>query len=238
MKHKIIPELEHMAYPIEKLTTLDNNPRVSDIDALMATLEEFGQHSVITVNGTRENGGYIVAGNHRFMAAKRLGWTHIAVAFIQEDDVRSIARALVDNRVSELGHTDSDALSIQLPLVMDDYFEVFEVMDWDDFTVAAMEETRINSSPTFDRPDVPQIEQRLDKMPDVANRTDDEIIKTGAGNTDPKRDVVIQYTIVFSDSKQQERWYAFLKWLKTDPGTDGETTADRLVNFLESVADF
>lgn len=240
MKHNIIPDLENLAYPIDKLKTLDNNPRVSDIDALMATLEEFGQHNVITVNGDKENGGYIVAGNHRFMAAKRLGWTHVAVTFVHEDEIRSIARALVDNRISELGHTDDQVLATQLPKVIDDYFEVLEVLDWDDFTVAAMEETRMNASPVFDREITAPtpVERQRDNTPEIEGRTDEEIIKTGAGNTDPKRDIVVQYTIVFNDTKQQERWYAFLKWLKADPGTDGDTISERLINFLESVADF
>ena len=50
--------------------------------------------------------------------------------------------------------------------------------------------------------------------------------------------VAIQYTMVFEDSEQQRKWYAFLRWLKSEPSLDGETTAERILNFIEAHADF
>ncbi|MFN9718707.1 MAG: hypothetical protein ACK58L_08450, partial [Planctomycetota bacterium] len=49
---------------------------------------------------------------------------------------------------------------------------------------------------------------------------------------------VVQYTIVFDDPEQQRRWYDFLRWLRSDAGVAGETTAEKLVDFLEQHADF
>jgi hypothetical protein len=49
---------------------------------------------------------------------------------------------------------------------------------------------------------------------------------------------VVQYNLVFDEPDQQRRWYDFMRWLRSDPGTDGDTTAERLMNFLESHVDF
>lgn len=50
--------------------------------------------------------------------------------------------------------------------------------------------------------------------------------------------VVVQYTIVFDSSDHQKRWYDFLRWLRSDPSIDGETTSERLMNFLDAHANF
>ena len=37
---------------------------------------------------------------------------------------------------------------------------------------------------------------------------------------------------------QQRKWYDFIRWLKTDPGTDGDTTAERVLNFVDAHANY
>jgi hypothetical protein len=49
---------------------------------------------------------------------------------------------------------------------------------------------------------------------------------------------IVQYMLVFDDAAQQRKWYDFLRWLRSDPGTDGETTAERLLHFLDSHANY
>jgi hypothetical protein len=44
---------------------------------------------------------------------------------------------------------------------------------------------------------------------------------------------VVQYTIVFDNPDQQSKWYSFIKWLRSDPGVDGSTTAEKLIDFIE-----
>lgn len=48
---------------------------------------------------------------------------------------------------------------------------------------------------------------------------------------------VVQYTIVFDEPEQQRRWYEFIKWLRTDPAYDGDTTASKLMSFIDSHAE-
>jgi hypothetical protein len=49
---------------------------------------------------------------------------------------------------------------------------------------------------------------------------------------------VVQYSLVFDSPEQQRRWYDFLRWMRSDAGVAGETTAEKLIDFLEQHADF
>jgi hypothetical protein len=60
---------------------------------------------------------------------------------------------------------------------------------------------------------------------------------TSAGVSGSTR-AVVQYSLVFDDPDQQRKWYDFLRWLRSDPGVDGETTAAKVINFIENHADF
>jgi site-specific DNA-methyltransferase (adenine-specific) len=103
----IIDSLKSLAVPIDSLQGLIGNPRQGDVDAVARSLNSFGQRKPIVV---RKDDGTIIAGNHTWQAAKKLGWTEIAVAFVGDDDVTAKAYALADNRTAELGSYDEQAL--------------------------------------------------------------------------------------------------------------------------------
>jgi DNA modification methylase len=69
--------------------------------------ERFGQRKPIVARPD----GTVIAGNHQFLAAKALGWDEMAVVFVDDDDQTAKAFALADNRTSDLGTYDSDALA-------------------------------------------------------------------------------------------------------------------------------
>jgi DNA modification methylase len=69
--------------------------------------ERFGQRKPIVARPD----GTVIAGNHQFLAAKALGWDEMAVVFVDDDDQTAKAFALADNRTSDLGSYDSDALA-------------------------------------------------------------------------------------------------------------------------------
>ena len=48
---------------------------------------------------------------------------------------------------------------------------------------------------------------------------------------------VVQYTLVFDSAQQQSRWYDFIKWLRSNSEIDGDTTAEKLINFIENSCD-
>lgn len=103
----IIESLRSLAVPIESLQGLPGNPRRGDVDAVAASLSRFGQRKPIVV---RKDDGTIIAGNHTWQAAKKLGWSEIAVAYVGDDDVTAQAYALADNRTAELGDYDDELL--------------------------------------------------------------------------------------------------------------------------------
>jgi site-specific DNA-methyltransferase (adenine-specific) len=103
----IIQSLKSLAVPIDSLQALPGNPRRGDVDAVAASLSRFGQRKPIVV---RKDDGTIIAGNHTWQAAKKLGWSEIAVAYVGDDDVTAQAYALADNRTAELGDYDDELL--------------------------------------------------------------------------------------------------------------------------------
>jgi DNA modification methylase len=55
--------------------------------------------------------GTVIAGNHQLLAARALGWEEIAVVTSDDDEQTAKAFALADNRTSDLGHYDNEALA-------------------------------------------------------------------------------------------------------------------------------
>ena len=113
----IVEQLRGLCVPVEELRTLTGNARQGDVEAVMRSLDRFGQRKPIVAQvGSNE----IIAGNHTFAAAKRLGWTEIAVVWVEDDDTTAKAFALADNRTSELGGYDNDLLAKMIQEVMDE----------------------------------------------------------------------------------------------------------------------
>lgn len=102
--------------PIHTLTTNQNNPRQGDIGSIIESLATNGQYRPITVN---RRTGHIIKGNHTFQAAKHLGWTHIAVHWIDVDEEEETRILLIDNRTSDLATYNTDALKTLLTSIHD-----------------------------------------------------------------------------------------------------------------------
>ena len=120
VKHKIIKDLEDLAVPIELFTALPGNPRKGNVEAVVKSYEKFGQRKPIVARREPTDGNQIytvISGNHQLMAAKKLGWTHIAATVVDEDISVSEAFALADNRTADLGTYDDSALAEMLERV-------------------------------------------------------------------------------------------------------------------------
>jgi len=109
----IADDLQPLAQPISELTPLPVNPRVGNVEAVMRSYNTFGQRKPIVAR----RDGTVIAGNHQLEAAKRLGWSEIAVVFVDDDDTTAEAFALADNRIGDLGGYDNGALSEMLARV-------------------------------------------------------------------------------------------------------------------------
>jgi ParB-like chromosome segregation protein Spo0J len=107
---KIADDLLPLALPIDSFVLDPANCRKHDrpdIDAIKASLQKFGQRVTITVNTTT---GYVSAGNGRVMAARELGWTHLAAVRVKDDPATATGWAIADNRTAELSAWDTEAL--------------------------------------------------------------------------------------------------------------------------------
>ncbi len=111
----ISAQLQPLWVPVERWEALDKNPRQGDVDAVAKSYKRFGQRKPIVarVTGGTEDAptGVVIAGNHQLRAAKKLGWSEIAVVWTDDDEVTAKAFALADNRTSELGSIDEDLLA-------------------------------------------------------------------------------------------------------------------------------
>ena len=191
-----------------------------------------------------------------------MGWTHIAAVPFEADESRAVAFALADNRISELGHTDQSLAADLLFDVIDDYGDLMEDLGWDSFEVAYIEEQVARSEPgtpgvssEFIPPVITPVENLAEKMLASYVREDEdgerkimapsnldhnEVAIKGSTLATPNiggtksHNAVVQYTIVFDNPDQQKRWYDFLKWLRSDPGYDGDTSAEKLISFIDA----
>jgi ParB family chromosome partitioning protein len=258
MKNNISEDLKLLAVDIDSLIPLEKNPRKGNIEAIMASYEEFGQMKPIVAR-PNDNGTFtVIAGNHQLEAARRLGWSKIAVVKMDVGNDEAIAFALADNRTMELGHTDPSLLNDMVIDLYQDYPELFEGLGWDEFEIASMEETQIASeiiSPIADAYFTPVIQNPDGNIP-ASNpvninieESEDGVRRIVAGNDVDHNKVavsgstlvspgsspqaVVQYTIVFDNPDQQRRWYEFVRYLRNDPGISGVTTAEKLIDFID-----
>ena len=258
MKHQVDESLKNLLVEVSTLVPLENNPRRGNVEAILASYREFGQLKPIVIRPNDDGTATVIAGNHQLKAAQLLGWTHIAAVPFEADDSTAIAFALADNRTNELGYTDTSMLNTLLNEINDDYSHFLDEMGWDIFEMASIAEhaNRIDSSSDSDGSYVPPVLINLTQqentgiaveqteagsrlVPSVAVDAK-EVATTGSTSIGASgtTNAIVQYSLVFDSVEQQKRWYSFIRWLRTDVGTDGETTAERLMNFLESHVDF
>ncbi len=256
MIHNITDNIQSLAVDIELLRPLENNARRGDVDAIMASYAKFGQVKPIVAVADENNALTVIAGNHQLEAAKRLGWQQIAVSVVDMSTTDALAFALADNRISELGMTDSDLLYEMLTDVIGNDEAFFDALGWDDFSVAAIENTIISdsmgqavdpnggwSAPEIVINDITSTstDPAPSPPPESSQQTTsatppsvESIVTQGSTVTESSgtRNAAIQFTLVFDSAEQQSKWYSFLKWLKENPVYDGDTTSERLLDFI------
>lgn len=110
----IAEPLRGLAVPIDGLNLDPANVRThgeKNIQAIAASLARWGQRSPIVV---QKQGMVVRAGNGRVVAARSLGWKHIAALIVDESSVEATAFAIADNRTAELAEWDNEGLAALL----------------------------------------------------------------------------------------------------------------------------
>jgi DNA modification methylase len=127
----IAQPLRSLALPIESLVPDPANARTHDeknLASIKASLSRFGQRLPIVV---QKQGMIVRAGNGRLLAARELGWTHMAAVVVDESEVEATAFAIADNRSAELAEWDDEALAKLLQALPDDAFAATGFSDGD-----------------------------------------------------------------------------------------------------------
>lgn len=93
---------------LSKLKTYPGNPRRGDVDAIAESLLKNKQFDRPLV---QKSTGYILAGNHTFMAARKIKWKLIDVEYLDVDDEAAKRIVIAANRIGDLGGYDRDALA-------------------------------------------------------------------------------------------------------------------------------
>jgi DNA modification methylase len=99
---------------IDELEPHPANPRQGDVGLIHSLIEENGWYGVIVA---QRSSGRILAGNHRWRAAKAAGLEELPVAYLDVDDDRAERILLADNRSNDLASYDDHALADLLQLL-------------------------------------------------------------------------------------------------------------------------
>jgi site-specific DNA-methyltransferase (adenine-specific) len=134
---EIASDLRGLAFPINRLTPLPDNPRQGDVGAVARSYATFGQRKPIVARHEGDR-GIVIAGNHQLAAAQQLGWTHIAVVWVDDDDITAKAFALADNRTADIGSYDDAALVAMLEAVHAADEGLFEATSYDEAALAEL----------------------------------------------------------------------------------------------------
>jgi hypothetical protein len=139
---------------IEKLKPHPKNPRQGDVGAIHVSIEANGFYgSVIAQKST----GHILAGNHRFLAAKHANAEEVPVTWVDVSDEEAVRILLADNRTNDLATYNEDALAELIEGLMRDTGSIegtgYDGDDLDELLkgVADVLSTEMPELPTEDR---------------------------------------------------------------------------------------
>lgn len=94
--------------PIRTLKHHPKNPRKGDVKSITESIEHNGFYGVVVA---QKSTGYVLAGNHRMMAAKAAGLDSIPVAYVDVDDATALKILLADNRTNDIATYDNKELA-------------------------------------------------------------------------------------------------------------------------------
>lgn len=108
-KLRVAPELAPLLKPMSDFRPHPRNLRRHNIDAIMASLDQYGQQSPIVV---QQSTGFICKGNGTYKALEMLGATEAAFSVEDFDDDTAWRYLLADNKTSDLASYDK-ALTLE-----------------------------------------------------------------------------------------------------------------------------
>jgi len=106
--------MEVEVVPVSMLHLDPANANKGQPDMIVDSLKEFGQHRPIVA---QRGSGRVIVGNHTLKAAQALGWSHVSVYWVDDDDTKATRRGIADNATRDRATWDKDALALQVQAV-------------------------------------------------------------------------------------------------------------------------
>jgi DNA modification methylase len=124
-------------WPVDRLVPYERNARThssSQVAQIAASIVEFGFNAPILVDS---NAG-IIAGHGRLMAARKLGLAEVPVIVLDHlSETQKRAYIIADNKLTELGEWDAEALSLELKDLQDAEFDL-DLLGFSDREIEAL----------------------------------------------------------------------------------------------------
>src|SRR5690625_1042618 len=142
--------LETTTTKIDTLNPHHRNPRRGNIDTIAESLSRLGQYRPIVINTGTHTGrpNEILAGNHTWEAARKLGWETIQTVTIDVDEDTASRVLVADNRTSDLATNDDEQLAAILTDIADLEGTGYSDEDLDDILALQEEEIELPPQPT------------------------------------------------------------------------------------------
>lgn len=93
---------------VDDLTSHPKNPRRGNVESIKESIEFNGFYGVVIA---QKSTGHILAGNHRWKAAKESGADEIPVIWLDVDDDHALRILLADNKTNDLAEYDEGLLN-------------------------------------------------------------------------------------------------------------------------------
>jgi hypothetical protein len=123
--------------PLKRLKLNPKNQRkhtATAVSSQQQVLKEFGQQTPIVV----DKQGVVRKGNKTMMAAKKIGWTHVAAVRTNlEDELALKGYEVSDNRSSELSDWNAEALAVDVQELVGRY-DLVEMGLWKPYELEPM----------------------------------------------------------------------------------------------------
>ena len=100
-------DLAGLLTPIDDVQQHPENYNNGDLDAIVESIEVNGMYRPVYV---QKDTGYIVAGNHTWLACKMLEATEIPVVYVDLDQHQARKILVADNRIAQLARPDDAQL--------------------------------------------------------------------------------------------------------------------------------
>jgi hypothetical protein len=145
MTNSLLANIETVA--VDAINVHPSNPNKGDVDSISESLEENKQFAPIVV---QRSTGYVLAGNHTLLAARKLGWPTVDVTYLDVDERAANKIMLAANKTAQNGDGyDNDLLVGILEALDGDYTGTGWTGDeYDDILAELGDEVELPYTPT------------------------------------------------------------------------------------------